>query len=520
MSDRSPEDEIRAELRQFGHSLQHLLRLHAQAGNWLERCRVRKQISRTLRVQRREEQAARAHQLVSTQQMIDRYRVHALAVAVRAVDPSVDHDRRFRDAYGLAQHVNMLRTQVIANDRLTMVERGIALDGLDAATVFPQFAPGRLFDNAHKVRGVEALKYRAQVARELGADTYTQQLHSQRQQRQRQPTMPQQQVWAQRRGPEVPGVVGAREAERRRGFDPAATWETSVRYHRPDRVGPDTVSVERGWHRDGVESMRWALDTIEGLQIEPGTRLSAAAWRDGESAPQYISGGTPDEVREALAERISAARRVHTERSGGVEPSTPPPPDPVDRDQTRGEQVGADRLAAVERQLSDLQADRDRLGSRVLMLQRGLDAVTDDRDEMKTKLETAEGRIEELKNRNIRLANEIGELRDRPGMDEVAAQRDRYKRERDEAVHKLAERTPERARYGSPERRAEQAEPAAEPSDQELRRAAFEAVRQLNRREQAEREPTAPWPPLGREDVGVSVDRPNGQRRNGIERSR
>lgn len=165
MSDRSVEDELIAEARKFGHSLTHMLRLHAQAATWLERRRVRKQISVVLREQRRAEETTRKHQLVWTQQMIDRYRTHALAVTDRAENPSVDHERRYRDTQSLNRHATDLRARIVGNDRLTKTEQGIALDGLDAATTFPRFEPGRLFAKAHKVRGIDALKYRAQVAR-------------------------------------------------------------------------------------------------------------------------------------------------------------------------------------------------------------------------------------------------------------------------------------------------------------------------------------------------------------------
>ncbi|MET7770184.1 hypothetical protein [Nocardia sp. NPDC005366] len=388
MSDRSTEDEIRAEVRQFAHLLPHLLRLHAQAGNWLERRYVRKQISRTLREQRRAEETSRTHHLSWTQQMVDRYRSHALAVSERASDPSVDHARRYRDHQALSEHANALRNRIAVNDRLTVTERGIALDGLDAATTFPDFEPGRLFKNAHKVRGIEALRYRAQVARVLGADTYTQQLHTPR-------------------------------------------------------------------------------------QPEPSSR----------PLPVRSAAGFTAEVREELAERISAAQQIHTGRGEGVEPSTPPPPDPADRDQNREVEVEPDRLAAVEHQLSELQADRDRLGSRVQMLQRGLDAVTVERDDIRRRFDTAEAQVAALKTRNQRLAAEIGDLRDRatPQLsagvvehvrhiegerDQARRERDRYKAERDEAVGKLARSTPERERFGSRARRDQQQDPKRNGHDQ------------------------------------------------------
>ncbi|WP_280297067.1 hypothetical protein [Nocardia abscessus] len=107
MTDSSPEDEMIAEARKFARSLPELTRLHAQARNFLERHKIRKEISRTLRQQRREAEVMRKHQLTWTSQAIDRYRVHVQAVAARANDPSVDHDRRARDAHALAEHRNL-----------------------------------------------------------------------------------------------------------------------------------------------------------------------------------------------------------------------------------------------------------------------------------------------------------------------------------------------------------------------------------------------------------------------------
>ncbi|WP_067478743.1 hypothetical protein [Nocardia amamiensis] len=339
MSDRSVEDELIAEARKFGHSLTHMLRLHAQATNWFERRKVRKQISLALREQRRAEQTAREHHLTWTQEMIDRYRAHALAVAERAHNPSVDHERRYRDAQSLNRHANDLRARIVANDRLTKTEQGIALDGLDAATTFPQFEPGRLFDKAHKVRGIDALRYRAQVARSI------------------------------------------REQQT----------------HNPQREQRRAETPEQA-------------ETIQ-------------------------------QIRRAEL----AGRRELDEHVRGVDRTDPPSEQPR-RDH--------DRLAEVERQLNDVIADRDRLGSRVGMLQRGLDSVTADRDEMRRKLDSAEGHIEALKNRNLRLAAEIRELRDQSGIQQITAERDQLKRERDEAVQKLVQATPEHQRYGSGRRRA------------------------------------------------------------------
>ncbi|MBH0775057.1 hypothetical protein [Nocardia bovistercoris] len=344
MSDHSTEDEIRAELRQFARSLPALLRLHAQAGNWLERRQIRKQISRTLREQRREEDTARGHQLSWTQRMVENYRAHSLTVAERAHNPNIDHTRRHEDHLALRAHADGLRARIAVDERLTVTERGIALDGLDAATTFPEFEPGRLFRNAHKVKGREALHYRAQVARVLGADTYTRQL----------------------RAP-----------------------------HQQDREPADRITARQN--------------------PQPG--------RD---------------------------------RDQSIPPSAP-----TDRDheETVGRAEG-DRLAAVETEVSHLRGDRDRLDARVGVLQRGVDAVTADRDELRGKLATVGAEVAGLRTRNQRLLAEIGDLREREQgqgqpvqrsvaehlrhfrdeRDQARRERDRYQRERDQARAELARR--------------------------------------------------------------------------------
>lgn len=83
-------------------------------------------------------------------------------VAQRAADPTIDHARRARDAHGLAEHAHDVRGRVLSDrSQLTEVERGIALDGLDAATTYPAFEPGKLFNRSHRVKGLDALRYRA-----------------------------------------------------------------------------------------------------------------------------------------------------------------------------------------------------------------------------------------------------------------------------------------------------------------------------------------------------------------------
>ncbi|MGK8559559.1 hypothetical protein [Nocardia gipuzkoensis] len=492
MSDRSVEDQLIAEARNFGHSLTHMLRMHAQATNWLERRKVRKQISLALREQRRAEETARKHQLVWTQGMVDRYRAHALAVAERAHNPSVDHERRYRDAQSLTRHANDLRARIVANDRLTKTEQGIALDGLDAATTFPQFEPGRLFDKAHKVRGIDALRYRAQVARTV---------------REQQAHNPQRE---QRQAPTPEQVAAIQQITQEFNDAPVnSLYRTTI----TSRYGGQQHDEPVGLHASEAEAARWAAGRVEGTYWGPGVSLSVTT-TDGDGRRRFYSGeGSPEFVADKVMQH--RGRGLTTERTGAREldehlrgvDRTDPPPEQSRRDH--------DRLAEVERQLKDVIADRDRLGSRVGMLQRGLDSVTADRDEMRRKLDSAEGHIEALKNRNLRLAAEIGELRDRPGVEQLIAERDQFKQERDEAVQKLVQSTPEQQRYGNRQRsNGGEPQPTGEPRRSSSdtgpvgKRASY--LHDLGTgREQAGPD-TQSWPHPGR----------NGQGRNGIERSR
>lgn len=468
MSERSTEDQMTDELRRFGHALAGLLRMHAQAGNWLERRHIRKQISQQLRAQRHAEDHSRTMHLGFTQQMIDRYRTHSLAVLQRANDPSVDHARRHRDAVALEQHGAEIRARVVRNPRLTRTEQGIALDGLDAVSMFPEFEPGRLFAGAHKVRGRDALRYRAAVARTLreNPDLTRRQPAALAEQREQLITT----GTPAQRARKTPHPEQARAQGRE--------WETTVRYHRPDSVGADTVSAEQAFHATESASAEWARHTVAGLEVEPGTEVSVVSRRGTHPAPDYVANGTAEDVVYVLSERAQAAQE--RERSGpptAAAPSVDPP----------------DRLGQVEARVRALAAEREEFGRELAVLRRGLDAVTADRDRLRTELDTANAQVETLKNRQLSTAAD----RDITAAQVAAltAERDRFKRERDEAVVKLSLRTLPEQRYGSPER------VAAERGGAD----------------------TQSWPAPdrdGRDQVDGVERNGHGQGRNGIERSR
>jgi hypothetical protein len=276
MSDRPVEDEIMAEVRKFGHSMAHMMRLHAQAATWWDKRKIRRQISLELRRQRRTEQTERAHHLSWTSQMIHRYQQHIIAVDQRATDPQLSWEQHQKDAASVARHGMELRQRIVSNSRLTKIEQGIALDGLDAATAFP-YTDTRmpmLFARAHKVRGIDALRYRARVAREL--------------------------QWFDRQQPTrrlAPQPAGGPRAQERKPFVAEVTW-----------TGGDgqseTATREYGETREGLE---WAY-----------AELNHTMWTDNTTFGIKVSGpsgrtlfernGEPNEVGDALEQHLGIIR--------------------------------------------------------------------------------------------------------------------------------------------------------------------------------------------------------------------
>lgn len=521
MSERSTEDEIVSETAKFMYSVQSLLSRHAQAANWLERRKVRKEISRAWRQELRRRDVERANDLLNTQQMINRYRAHALVVAQRAADPTIDHARRARDAHGLAEHAHDVRGQVLSDrSQLTEVERGIALDGLDAATAYPAFEPGKLFNRSHRVKGLDALRYRAQVARARRETGYERPAPQQRTWQQVQPAEPVQQemptkpeidersradVVQQLRRAQLAWNIGAPTAGPARKEALIELWRNAARA--AERAGmteqeitaefadidrnsayvADIQSTRRpgaearittGLHPTEADAVAWAKQQVTETPWPPGVQLQATVHERGRQAPTRISDGS--------LEHVTAGVRSWTIDS--------------DRPSRRSAEPVPERLEELERKLA--------------VLQRGLEAVTADRDDLRSKLDEAQAREERLKNRNLQLAAEIDQRREAPStptLDELsrlAGERDQYKRQRDEAVQALAERTPPADRLGSPERQAEQLRGGGgdQPPDTPTAR-------------REPRENTQPWP---REVIDQAVNEAtrNGRGRKGIDRSR
>ncbi|MBF6190563.1 hypothetical protein U3653_20275 [Nocardia sp. CDC186] len=525
MSDHSVEDEIFAQARQFSAAMRTAMQRHAQAANWLERRRARKEISCLVRTERRQQQQARAHHRIWTSQAVDRYRLHAQAVAQRAIDPRVDHDRRARDARALAEHRDRLAVQFIGNEHLTRTEQGIALDGLDAATVFPEYKTGNLFARAHKVKGLEALHYRARVAREkVTIDRYADrerlewqqgldaahranaeeallaridaaQAHRHRYTAQMTWTDPDGGTltesrsfatehtateWLQRnigrtswsdgttlavetrdtlnaakqyidhgRPETVADQLAAREAVlRERTLAGQVHREQDTTQVREAEQGQQAerfsstvtylpqnanqVVHERGAHATEADSARWTAQQLAGIRPAPGTTVHVAAF---DLADEW----RPERVFRAEGGRSMVTDEVSQWREG------------IDRGssaQERGEQ----QLPAPVQQVA---AERDQLAEDLAQRGREIEQLSGD-------LVDAANLNNQLRNRHrlsIEHNNELTEAKARltRQLTAVTAERDQLRGERDEAVAKLAERTPAHERYGSPERQAEQA---------------------------------------------------------------
>ncbi|WP_147142839.1 hypothetical protein [Nocardia ninae] len=288
------------------------LRRYSQAANWLDKRKIRKQIKQAWRGELRQAELDRAHQLTWTANSVETFRAHSLAVSRRANDPNVDHDRRYRDAQALARHRNDMAERVLRNPRLTEIEQGIALDQIDAATAFPHISHGHRnpLQRARRVKGIEALRYRAQVARAREAA-----------------------------GIERPG----RESEPIRYTATVASQAqgSSMWLAQPTR----RFVTEQGavdWMHRQVADTHWHNDT----------RVQVEAWDlDDTTAPIYADEGRPDTVRGHLAAHATDLR----ERGARPELADGEVNDPWRRDeQAVGRepewitQLTPDRIAAVQ----------------------------------------------------------------------------------------------------------------------------------------------------------------------------
>lgn len=498
-------DEIGQQTGRFAHSLIQLAQQLAQATTWMDRRRIRRQIRRQTNEELKWQQQLRALELQGTAKAIDTYRRHAADVGVRAVDPDTDALRRDRDRDALVRHYNDLEERILRSGSLTTVEQGIALDGMASATTFPEFELGDLFGKAHRVKGVDALRYRAQVARAQAAagierrPAYVRPPSTQRVEPSR--YTPQQadtvqdirrvqqayrgadaagRVWLRDRQQQVAAAAkhaGLSEEQITREFNTSADnsrYETQIRYGEPGQFEDRRV---KAWHADSGEVADWVARTVPTLDVDPGSTVTAAMWKDGRPQPEFIATGGPHMVIDEVTQWHNTIDH----------PTTGQAREPRDSGAAAPGRLGvldaaADQVERSSRLLKEANERNGQLVRRMEMLERGLNAVTADRDDHKQKLDAVQGQVEALRNANTAQAAELKDLRAQSlRLVEVTADRDRYKSERDEAVAKLRAQSKQRdratARHDSAGRPATGQRPldtngATTNGQDELRRAA------------------------------------------------
>ncbi|MFE3000733.1 hypothetical protein ACFXG4_37755 [Nocardia sp. NPDC059246] len=207
--------------------------------------------------------------------------------------------------------------------------------------------------------------------------------------------------------------------------------------------------VMRSYHPSEADAAAWTRDAVHTNTWKAGTTLSVRAREIGRRHPFYVAEGNQIEVGHSTHDWQREITREQTE--------------PPDYDRTREKPPTA--------------GESDDLQRRVLLLQRGLDAVVAERDQHKQQLDSVRADLEALKNTQLRTNHELKETRNR--LLSAVDDRNRYRGERDEAVRKLAQSTPQRDRYGSRERvaaeqdrrgnttAAHSAAPTAEPTQEQ-----------------------------------------------------
>lgn len=447
------------EARRFGHSMAQLMRMHAQANGWLEKHKVRRQISLEMRKQRRTEQAERVHHKVWTAQMIHRYQIAAQARYERWTDPRTTIEQRRRDDEAAARHIDDLRERIAGNTHLTEVERGIALDCLESARMWPykKDRTPEMLARAPKVRGLDALRYRARLARET--------------------------EWIQRRRIERDtaqrdlGTAERYEAQHQvSAVQLSGSQQVGQEVARP--TGELTLAQE-----DAIQKIRHAQvswNTAAPQANDSQRKQLAEQWREaGRAADQ--AGLSPQridwEIRNA-EQNSKYVSEVSALRNGSI--TTWRTYSPTEAEATRWAAHNArtgDWLPGVQLKATIREHGRQ---APLRLADGGVEHVTAAtaewaRPEQAT--QQAQGRgndeLESLKQRhrlsiehNADLADQNATLTQRltalrAERDELVTERDRYKTERDEAVQKVVARTPAPDRLGSPERQAAEHRSAA-----------------------------------------------------------
>ncbi|BCK57397.1 hypothetical protein [Nocardia wallacei] len=254
-------DQMGREASRFVVSMRQALLQLAQAVSWRERHRIKQDIRRQWREQLRAQEEMRRMALQSTAKMLDGYRRYAAEVNARAADPRTDAGQRQQDRTALGRRYSDMEDRILRSNALTTTEQGIALDGLAAATRFPEYELGNLFGPARKVKGIDALRYRAQVARAQAAAGIERQPAYQR------PPAPPQVTWT------PPQHSHAAPGPRRNGPDSGdrVTAETATR---PVQTTTGTPSPP------GTNQRRAADAPLTGEQAEAvqEIRLAQAHW--------------------------------------------------------------------------------------------------------------------------------------------------------------------------------------------------------------------------------------------------
>ncbi|MEU4343114.1 hypothetical protein AB0H00_17860 [Nocardia sp. NPDC023852] len=214
---------------------------------------------------------------------------------------------------------------------------------------------------------------------------------------------------------------------------------------------------DRTWytyHPTEAAAAQWTHDGVTEIDWRPGTTLTVKAREDGNPKPFYAVEGNQVTVGRDL-------ELWHSETRDGFTHAQQQEPT---REQHAHTAASHNDLAIEH---SRIAAERDQLRGNV--------------DSLQTRLNLSIGHNSQLDEQNSQLVRQLTALtaeRDRLRVEHKAMvtatasrgrevyalsqQCDRLRGERDEAVQKLAERTPAQERYGSPERQAEHAKTAAE----------------------------------------------------------
>ncbi|MFD0000162.1 hypothetical protein [Nocardia sp. NPDC127526] len=233
--------------------------------------------------------------------------------------------------------------------------------------------------------------------------------------------------------------AGLTDEEINREFATAAdNSRFEVRMQTRDRDG--YAHNEIGLHPTESAAAEWAQRRAQSPHCRNSHHLAVGISAHDTPGLLYHVDGPPGIVADELTTYRDGLRRDRG-----------PTPAPAAGPEPGASNIAEQRLADIEAQLTELRGDRDTLARDVGVLQRGLDAVTRDRDEQQRAREAAEADAQALRNTTNRQAAELKDLREK--VIQTGVERDKFRTERDQAVQKLAQATPEQQRFGSKARR-------------------------------------------------------------------